>query len=81
MINGEPKRPKNIVLFQQKQQQEESDFLMLVSMLFGIVSFIMKVKWGIWLSLIFFISSWVNTKYNSEQKNVFMNFRYSQYNI
>ena len=45
-----------------------------LSMIFGIVSFILKVKWGIWLSLIFFLSSWVNLKYNSEQKNIIMNF-------
>jgi hypothetical protein len=75
MYYGDAKRPKNIVYYQYKPPGEESDFFQLISMLFGIVSFLLKVKWGIWLSLIFFISSYVNMKYQAEQKNIFMNFR------
>ena len=74
MYSGDPKRPKNITYYSQPQAEDQTDMIQFLSMIFGIVSFILKVKWGIWLSLIFFLSSWVNLKYNSEQKNIIMNF-------
>lgn len=44
MYVGEPKRPKNIIYYSQKSQPEEqSDFYQLISMLFGIASFLFKV--------------------------------------
>jgi hypothetical protein len=43
MYVGDQKRPKNIVYYQHKVQQEESDFYQLISMLFGIASFLFKV--------------------------------------
>lgn len=44
MYDGDPKRPKNIVYFQQKAAPEESsDFFQLISMGFGIASFLFKV--------------------------------------
>ena len=44
MFVGEPKRPKNIVYFSNKQNpDDQSDFIQLVSMLFGIASFLFKV--------------------------------------
>jgi hypothetical protein len=75
MHGGDPKRAQYITYYKQKAPQDESDFYQLISMMFGIASFLFKVKWGIWLSLIFFLSSYVNMKYYSEQKNIFMNFR------
>ena len=75
MYGGDAKRAQYITYYKHKPPQEESDFYQLISMLFGISSFLFKVKWGIWLSLIFFLSSYVNMKYTSEQKNIFMNFR------
>ncbi len=44
MYTGDPKRPKNIIYFQQKNPAEEqSDFVQLISMLFGIASFLLRV--------------------------------------
>lgn len=74
MYTGDPKRPKNITFYSPPQPEDQTDVVQFLSMIFGIVSFILKVKWGIWISLIFFLSSWVNLKYNSEQKNIIMNF-------
>ena len=74
MYTGDPKRPKNITFYSTPQPEDQTDVVQFLSMIFGIVSFILKVKWGIWISLIFFLSSWVNLKYNSEQKNIIMNF-------
>jgi hypothetical protein len=44
MFAGDPKRPKNITYYQHKSPSEESDFFQLISMLFGIASFLLKVK-------------------------------------
>jgi hypothetical protein len=33
-----------------------------------------RVKWGIWLALILYLSSYVNLRYCQEQKNFIMNF-------
>jgi hypothetical protein len=45
MYSGERKRPKNIVYFSNKNAQEEqSDFIQLISMMFGIASFLLKVN-------------------------------------
>ena len=74
MYTGDPKRPKNVTFYSPPQPEDQTDVVQFLSMIFGIVSFILKVKWGIWISLIFFLSSWVNLKYNSEQKNIIMNF-------
>ena len=74
MYSGDPKRPKNIIFYPQPQIEENTDLMQFVSMIFGIVSFIAKIKWGIWLSLIFFLSSYVNLRNNVEQKNLIMNF-------
>ena len=74
MYAGDPKRPKNITFYSPPQPEDQTDVVQFLSMIFGIVSFILKVKCGIWISLIFFLSSWVNLKYNSEQKNIIMNF-------
>ncbi len=43
MYSGDPIRKKNIVHFQHKPPVEESDFFQLISMLFGITSFLFKV--------------------------------------
>ncbi len=44
MYNGDPKRPKNIILYDYKSPGEESDLFLLMSMVFGIMSFMLKVK-------------------------------------
>jgi hypothetical protein len=44
MYNGDPKRPKNIILYEYKPPGEESDLFLLMSMVFGIMSFMLKVR-------------------------------------
>jgi hypothetical protein len=45
MYSGDPKRPKNIIYYQQKvTPEEQSDFFQLISMIFGICSFLFKVN-------------------------------------
>ena len=63
MYSGDPKRPKNITYYSQPQAEEQTDMIQFLSMIFGIVSFILKVKWGIWLSLIFIGESVVYRRY------------------
>ena len=74
MYSGDPKRPKNITYYSQPQVDESTDMTQFLSMIFGIVSFVFKVKWGIWLALILYLSSYVNLRYCQEQKNFVMNF-------
>jgi uncharacterized membrane protein YoaT (DUF817 family) len=73
MYSGDPKRPKNIVFYSPPQAEDSTDMLQFLSMIFGVVSFMFRVKWGIWLSLILFLSSYVNLKYRQEQSNLIMN--------
>ena len=41
----DPKRPKNIKFFRREQQSEENgDFFQIISLMFGVVSFLLKVK-------------------------------------
>lgn len=49
MYVGDPKRPKNITYYQTKPPGEESDFFQLISMLFGIASFLLKVFFIIYI--------------------------------
>ena len=74
MYSGDPKRPKNITYYPQPATEDSTDVTQLLSMIFGILSFIFKVKWGIWISLILYLSSYVNLRYCQEQKNFIMNF-------
>lgn len=74
MYSGDPKRPKNITFYPGVAVDDSTDLMQFLSMIFGIASFILKVKWGIWIALFLFFSSWVNLKYNSDQKNIVMNF-------
>ena len=73
MYSGDPKRPKNIVFYSPPQKEDSTDMLQFLSMIFGVVSFMFRVKWGIWLSLILFLSSYVNLRYRQEQYNFIMN--------
>lgn len=43
-MDGENKRPQYITYFKHKAPQDESDFFQLISMLFGIASFMLKVS-------------------------------------
>ena len=44
MYNGDTKRPKNIILYEYKPPGEESDLFLILSMVFGIMSFTLKVR-------------------------------------
>ena len=74
MYSGDPKRPKNIIYYSHPQPEESTDMMQFLSMIFGICSFMFRVKWGIWLALILYLSSYVNLRYCQEQKNFIMNF-------
>lgn len=70
------KNPSNIVYYKQPKTSadDQGDLFQLISLVLGIISFIMRIKWSCWLSLIFVLSSFVNTKYSADQKQLFMNF-------
>jgi hypothetical protein len=74
MYSGDPKRPKNIIYYSPPQPEDSTDMMQFLSMIFGICSFMFRVKWGIWMALILYLSSWVNLRYCQEQKNFIMNF-------
>jgi hypothetical protein len=74
MYSGDPKRPKNIIYYSPPKADENTDMMQFLSMVFGIISFIFRVKWGIWLALLLFFSSYVNLRYCQEQGNFLMNF-------
>ena len=65
---------KNIVYYKHPQQEESTDMMQFLSMIFGICSFMFRVKWGIWLALLLYLSSYVNLRYCQDQKNFIMNF-------
>lgn len=70
------KDSKNIRFYRAKRSEndDQGDFYQLLSLVLGIVAFVFKIKWCCWISLIFLISSWVNSKYNSDSKQILMNF-------
>ena len=74
MYSGDPKRPKNIIYYKHPQPEESTDMMQFLSMIFGICSFMFRVKWGIWLALMLYLSSYVNLRYCQDQKNFVMNF-------
>ena len=74
MYSGDPKRPKNIIYYSPPQPEDSTDVMQFLSMIFGICSFMFRVKWGIWIALILYLSSYVNLRYCQEQKNFIMNF-------
>ena len=74
MYSGDPKRPKNIIHYSVPKPEDSTDMMQFLSMIFGIISFMFRVKWGIWLALILYLSSYVNLRYCQEQKNFIMNF-------
>ena len=74
MHSSDPRRPKNIVHYKHPQPEESTDMMQFLSMIFGICSFMFRVKWGIWVALILYLSSYVNLRYCQDQKNFIMNF-------
>lgn len=74
MYKGDPKRPKNIREYKEKPIEDFYDTYQFISMILGIVALVFKFKWGVWLSLIFLMCSWLNVKNNQENKNFIMNF-------
>ena len=60
MHSSDPRRPKNIVHYKHPQPEESTDMMQFLSMIFGICSFMFRVKWGIWLALLLYLSSYVN---------------------
>lgn len=75
-METDKKTPNNIVYYQHKavNPDEAGDLYQLVSLLLGIIAFIFKIKWCCWISLIFILSSYVNSKYNVDSKQMMMNF-------
>ncbi len=75
-MNTDKKTPNNIKYYRVKtiQGEDAGDIYQLISLLLGIIGFIFRVKWCCWISLLFVMSSYVNTKYNAEQKQLIMNF-------
>ena len=74
MYSGDPKRPKNIIYYKQPQPEESTDMMQFLSMIFGIVSFMFRIKWCVWVALILLLSSYVNLRYCQQQSNFIMNF-------
>ena len=74
MYSGDPKRPKNITYYSYPATEESTDVTQFLSMIFGILSFVFKAKWGLWIALFLYLSSYVNLRYCQEQKNFIMNF-------
>lgn len=75
-MNNSNKDTSNIKYYKTQpiSQDEQGDLYQFISLILGIFSFILRIKWSCWLSLIFLLSSYVNTKFNSDQKQYFMNF-------
>jgi len=79
-MNSDSKRPKNVVFFKNShvgiksgsQQQESggSDSYQLIALLFGVIAFIFRMKWGAWMALFFFFVSMVNMKFESDFKQL-----------
>ena len=69
------RQPNNIKYYKYKASGEDNgDIFQLVSLILGIISFVFKIKWCCWLSLIFLLSAFVNAKHTTDQKQLFMNF-------
>lgn len=73
------KRQKEVVLFDTNKllynvDEEVVDSFQFLSMIFGVVSFILKFKFAIWLSLFFFLANLNEQKVNVPYSKLMVNF-------
>ena len=71
------KRPKDINYFAFKQEEpvvEVVDSFQMLSMIFGVISFIFKYKFSAWLSLVFYLANYNEQKMNVPHGKFMMNF-------
>ncbi len=57
-----------------KEPDGVSEIMLIVAFVFSFCAFLMKVKWGVWLSLYSFAFSYVNMSYESDFKQLITSF-------
>lgn len=73
------KRPKEVVYYQAEEKKiayidEETDTFQLLSMIFGVIAFMLKYRFSIWLSMTFFLSNYFDQRIGISQGRYMMNF-------
>ena len=58
----------------EKPHVDTLDVLQILSMIFGVIAFLAKFKFSIWLSLIFFVANYTDQKINVPTSKFMMNF-------
>ncbi len=75
-MNQNNKRPKEIKYFEYKLKEaaEEIDSFQMISMIFGVIAFLLKYKFSVWISLVFFMANYNDQKVNVPTGKYMMNF-------
>lgn len=74
------KTPKSIKYFDMEElenkavEQEKIDTLQFLSMIFGVISFILKYKFSVWMSLTMFLANYFDQPYNAATSKFLINF-------
>jgi hypothetical protein len=71
------KRPKNIKYYELKEEvvaEEIVDSYQMISMIFGVIAFIFKYRFSIWVSLVFFLANYNQQKIGVPHGKFYMNF-------
>lgn len=74
------KTPKTVKYFEMEElenkgiEQDKVDSLQFMSMIFGVISFIFKYKFSVWMSLTFFLANYFDQPYNVSHSKFIMNF-------
>lgn len=78
MEDSNNKRPKEVIYYNLDETkvilEENNDSFQLLSMIFGVIAFMLKYKFSVWLSLTFFLSNYLDQKLGVPQMKFLMNF-------
>jgi Uncharacterised protein family (UPF0139) len=64
-MKGDPKSPENIIPFKNcivNSQEPPPDYFSFLAVMFAMLGFMLRVKWGAWLALITFSSGFVSSR-------------------
>lgn len=71
------KNSKNIKFWEIKEEEvpeEVVDSYQMISMIFGVVAFILKYRFSIWISLVFFLANYNQQRVGINHGKYYMNF-------
>ena len=73
------KRPKDVVYYNAENEQQQiyddqPNTIQLISMISGVIAFLLKYRFSVWISLTFFLANYLDQKMGVPQGKYLMNF-------